>query len=172
MRIFRPVNSETQPHLTNRFSLLETSTVGSTKDMLTLQSPVEDLKTKKAMPQEFSSQPPDPTLVLICSTTLQGGMELPLLIHTISSNTLILISALIDPGATNQFIDIDYVWSKNLCTQCLPRAIHPYVDGTLNEAGYIAEVVNLIVQYGIIQKGPPSMSQVLAEQPSSSDTHG
>jgi len=39
--------------------------------------------------------------------------------------------------------------SKNLCTQCLPRAIPVYnVDGTLNKVGYITEVVDLIVQYG------------------------
>src|SRR5882724_6480942 len=60
-----------------------------------------------------------------------------------------LISTLIDSGATSQFIDIDYVWSKNLHTQHLPRAILVYnVDGTLNKAGYITEVINLIVQYG------------------------
>src|SRR5882724_13717544 len=60
-----------------------------------------------------------------------------------------LISALIDSGSTSQFIEIDYVWSKNLCTQHLPRAIPVYnMDGTLNEAGYITKVINLIVQYG------------------------
>src|SRR5882724_5478875 len=58
-----------------------------------------------------------------------------------------LISALIDSGATGQFIDIDYVWSENLHTQHLPRAIPVYsVDG--NEVGYITEVIDLIVQYG------------------------
>ena len=76
-------------------------------------------------------------------------MELPLKIHTVASNTLMLISALIDLGATGQFIDIDYVWSKNICTQHLPRAIPVHnVDGTLDEVGYITEIINLIVQYG------------------------
>jgi len=153
------------PHLTNRFSLLEMNTVGSTKDMLTPQSPVAEPKTKKAMPQEFSSQPPNLTLDLIHSTTLWQGMELPLWIHTVGSNTPMLISALIDSGATGQFIDIDYVWSKNLCTQCLPRAIPVYnMDGTLNKAGYITEVIDLIVQYGDNSERPPSMSQVLVGQ--------
>jgi len=37
---------------------------------------------------------------------------------------------------------------KNLCTQHLPRAIPIYnVDGTLNEVGYITEVMDLRVQY-------------------------
>jgi len=34
-RIFRPVIGETKPCLTNRFSVLETCTVGFTRDMLT-----------------------------------------------------------------------------------------------------------------------------------------
>src|SRR5882672_10718538 len=137
------------PHSTNRFSVLETSTVGSTKDMLIPQSPIDELKTEKAMPQEPLRQPSDPTPILISSSTLHRGMELPLCIHTIGSNTLLLINALINSGATGQFIDIDYVRSKNLCTQCLPQAIPVYnVDGTLNDAGYITEVINLMVQYG------------------------
>jgi len=77
--------------------------------------------------------------------TLQRGTELPLRIHTGSSNTLMLINM----GATVLFIDIDYVWSKELCTQHLPRAISIYnVGGNLNKASYITEVVDLIVQYG------------------------
>jgi len=58
------------------------------------------------------------------------------------------IKALIDSGAIGLFIDIDYVWSKNLKTQCLLRAILVYnVDGTPNKAGHIIEVINLIVRY-------------------------
>src|SRR5882724_13214961 len=65
------------------------------------------------------------------------------------SNTPLVINALIDSGATGKFIDVDYVRSKNLRTQCLPRAIPVYnVDGTLNDAGYITEVIDLMVQYG------------------------
>ena len=76
-------------------------------------------------------------------------MELPLQIHTVDSNTLMLIISLINLGATGSFIDIDYVWSKNLCTQHLPGALTCYnVDRTLNERGYITEVIDLIVQYG------------------------
>jgi len=70
-------------------------------------------------------------------------------IQTIGRNTPMLINALINLGATGHFIDIDYVQSKNLCTQHLPRAIPVYnVDGTLSEAGYITEVIDLMVQYG------------------------
>src|SRR5467141_2000507 len=137
------------PHSTNKFSVLEMSTVGSTRDMLTLQSPIDEPKTEKAVPQESPRQPPDSTPILIHSSTLRIGMELPLHIHTIGSNTPLLINALIDSGATGRFIDIDYVRSKNLRTQRLPRAIPVYnVDGTLNDAGYITEVVDLMVHHG------------------------
>src|SRR5882724_5351936 len=137
------------PRSTNRFSGLETSTVGPTRDMLTQQSSVEEPRTKKAMPNEPPCRSSDPTPILVCSTTLQRGAELPLQIYTIGSNTPLLINALINSGATGKFIDIDYVRSKNLHTQRLPRAIPVYnVDGTLNDAGYITEVVDLLVQYG------------------------
>src|SRR5882672_7419978 len=99
------------PRSTNKFSVLETSTVGSTRDMLTLQSPVDELKTEKAVPRESPHQPPDSTPILIRSSTFGRGTELPLHIHTIGSNTPLLINALIDSGATGWFIDIDYVRS-------------------------------------------------------------
>src|SRR5882672_7308323 len=107
------------PNLTNRFSVLETSTVGSTRDMLTPQSHIDEPKTKKAMPQEPPHQPSDLTPNLIHSTTLCRGMELPLCIHTVGSNTPLLINSLINSGATSQFIDVDSIRSKNLNTQCL-----------------------------------------------------
>src|SRR5882672_399838 len=108
------------PHSTNRFSVLEMSSVGSTRDMLTLQSPVDEPRTEKAMPKEPPCQPSDLTPVLVHSTTLCRWMELPLHIHTVCSNTLLLINTLMNSGATGQFIDVDYVRSKNLCTQCVP----------------------------------------------------
>src|SRR5882672_9058857 len=59
-----------------------------------------------------------------------------------------MITTLINLGATRHFINIEYVWSKNLWTQHLPRAIPAYnMDGTLNEARYIMEIVDLIFQY-------------------------
>jgi len=64
------------------------------------------------------------------------------------SNFLLLIVTLIDLGATGKFIDIDYIWLNKLHTQCLSRAIPLYNgEGTLNEAGYITKVVDLIFQY-------------------------
>src|SRR5882724_11092425 len=90
------------PHLTNRFSVLEASTVGFMRDMLTPQSTAKELKTEQAMPPKSSYQPPDPTPLLIHSMTLQEGMEIPLQIHAVGSNSPLLIVTLIDSGATGK----------------------------------------------------------------------
>jgi len=46
------------------------------------------------------------------------------------------------------FIDVEFVWLKNIWTHQLPRAILVYnIDGTPNEARHITEVIDLIVQY-------------------------
>jgi len=103
------------------------------------------------MPENPLSQPSNPTPVFFHLTSLQRGTEIPLLLNTIDSNTPMSVKALVDlAGTTGQFIDIEYVWEKNLWTQSLPRGILVYnVDGTLNdhEAGYITKVVDLIVWY-------------------------
>src|SRR5882724_6758852 len=136
------------PHLTNRFSVLETSTVGSTKDMLTPPSPVTiEPKTEPVMPEHPTPQLAK-TPLLMQSATLQRGTDIPLHLNTIDSNTPMSVEALIDSGATGMFINIEFVRSKNIWTHRLPRAILVYnVDRTPNEAGHITEVVDLIVQY-------------------------
>ena len=136
------------PNLTNRFSVLEASSVGSMRDMLTPQSIANELKTEQAVPQKSSHQPLNPTPLLVHSTILWRGTEIPLQIHAVGSNTLLLLVTPINLGAMGKFNEIDYVQLNNLCTQCLPQAIPIYnVDGTLNEVGYITEVMDLRVQY-------------------------
>src|SRR5882724_6766105 len=83
---------KSMPHQTNRFSVLEASTVGSTEDMLTLQSPVTtEPRTKQAVPE----LPP----FLIHSATLCRGTDIPLQLNNIDSNTPMSIKALIDSGS-------------------------------------------------------------------------
>ena len=116
--------------------------------MLTPQSVSNELRTKKSVPQESTHQPSNPTHLLIHSMTLQRGTEIPLQIHAVGHNSPLMILTLINSGATGKLIDIDYVWSNNLHTQRLLQIIPICnVDGTLNEAGYISEVMDLIVQY-------------------------
>jgi len=56
--------------------------------------------------------------------------------------------AMVDTGATGDFIDQDFVTQEKLPTCKLFQLIPVYnVDGMLNEAGSIREVVNVIMTY-------------------------
>src|SRR5882724_5585201 len=104
------------PCQTNRFLVLETSTVGSTKDMLNLQSPVTiDLRTKQVMLKQPPLQPSENPF-LVQSTLLQRGANIPLCLSTVDSNTLMFVKALINSGATRMFINIKFMRSKNIQT--------------------------------------------------------
>jgi len=56
--------------------------------------------------------------------------------------------AMVDTSATGDFIDQDFVARAKLPTRKLSQPIQVYnVDGTLNEAGSICEVVDMIMTY-------------------------
>jgi len=56
--------------------------------------------------------------------------------------------AMVDTGATGDFIDQDFVTRAKLLTCKLSQPIPVYnMDGTLNEAGSICEVVDMIMTY-------------------------
>ena len=56
--------------------------------------------------------------------------------------------AMVDTGATGDFIDQDFVTRAKLPTRKLSQLISVYnVDGMLNEARSIREVVNMIMTY-------------------------
>jgi len=56
--------------------------------------------------------------------------------------------AMVDTGATGDFIDQDFVTREKLPTRKLSQLILVYnVDGTLNKAGGIHEVVDVIMTY-------------------------
>jgi len=56
--------------------------------------------------------------------------------------------AMVDTGATGDFVDQDFVDQAKLPTRKLSQPIPVYnVDGMLNKAGSIREVVNMIMTY-------------------------
>ena len=74
-----------------------------------------------------------------------------LLIHlkTTDMREEALSEAIVDTGATGDFIDQDFVQNAKLPTRKLLQPILVYnVDGTLNEAGSIHEIVDMIMSYG------------------------
>src|SRR6266542_3748908 len=60
-----------------------------------------------------------------------------------------LSKAIVDTGAIDDFIDQDIVQNAKLPTHNLSQPIPVYnIDGTLNEAGSIHEVIDMIMTYG------------------------
>ena len=76
-------------------------------------------------------------------------------------------SSLIDSRATGEFIDQQYVKSCRLQTRKLSRLIPVHnIDGTLNEAGSITELVDLILWYkGHLEKTLFAVTSLEKEKP-------
>jgi len=73
---------------------------------------------------------------------------LPIHLKTMDTMEETSTEAMVDTGATGDFIDQDFVTQAKLPTCKLSQLIQVYnVDGTLNEAGSICEVVNMIMTY-------------------------
>jgi len=73
-----------------------------------------------------------------------------LVIHLKTTDTMeeTSMEAMVDTGATGDFIDQDFVTQAKLPTRKLSQPILVYnVDGMLNEAGSIREVVDMIMTY-------------------------
>src|SRR5215475_2256717 len=89
-----------------------------------------------------------PRRYVISAIPSQNSIELPVQVQTTDTGEVLNPKALLDCGATGQFIDRDYVKENRLTTRTLSRPIPIYnVDGTLNEAGSIREVVDLVLNY-------------------------
>ena len=77
-------------------------------------------------------------------------------VHTVDSNCLLVMKALIDCGAMAEFINHEFVCAHELWTYPIPHPISLYnVDGSPNEIGKITEAIDLVVQY----KGHRSQSK-------------
>jgi len=63
------------------------------------------------------------------------------------------VKALLDCGATESFIDRDFVHSKGMNTRTLSHNIPVFnIDGSPNEAGQISEVVDVVLRYKTYSK--------------------
>jgi len=80
---------------------------------------------------------------------MQGtSLLLPVEIGTMDTSKLYSIKALLDCGATGSFIDRDFIRSKGMNTQTLSSNISVFnVDGSLNEAGQISEIIDVVLRY-------------------------
>ena len=86
----------------------------------------------------------------------QRSTYIPIQVHTVNSNCPLAMKALIDCGATGEFIDHEFVRAHELRTYQLPHLIRLYnADGLSNEIRKITEAIDLVVQY----KGHKSWSK-------------
>jgi len=73
---------------------------------------------------------------------------LPIEISTTDTSEVHSIKALLDSGATGNFIDKDFVHTKGISTWSISHPIPVFnVDGSPNETGQISKVVDVILCY-------------------------
>ena len=73
---------------------------------------------------------------------------LPIEIGTTDTSEVHSVKALLDSGATGNFIDKDFVRMKGISTWNISRPIPVFnVDGSPNEARQISEVVDVVLCY-------------------------
>ena len=73
---------------------------------------------------------------------------LPIEIGTTDTSEVHSVKALLDSGATGNFIDKDFVRTKGISTRSISRPIPVFnIDGSPNEAGRISEVVDVVLRY-------------------------
>jgi len=78
---------------------------------------------------------------------------LPIEVSTTDTSKVHFVKALLDSGATSNFVDRDFVQTKGINTQSISRPILVYnVNGFPNEAGQISEVVDVVLHYKIHSK--------------------
>ena len=87
---------------------------------------------------------------LIIRSLEEGPNSIRILVHLKTTDTLEEVStdALVDCGATRDFIDEGFVERSKIPTQNLSQPIPMFnVDGSLNEAGSITKVADMIMTY-------------------------
>ena len=96
-------------------------------------------KWEKALPQK---------LTIAAAEGISTSLNLKVEIETTDTTERKSVVALLDSGATGECIDRNYAKSQQFKLLQLTRPIPVYnVDGSLNEAGSITEVVSLILCY-------------------------
>jgi len=87
-------------------------------------------------------------LVIVSVEDGSTSLKLKVELETTDTGEVKSINSFMDSGATGEFNDRHYAKSNRLHTRKLSKPIPVYnVDGTLNEAGSITEVVDLILRY-------------------------
>jgi hypothetical protein len=139
----------------NRFSVLSVDTISESNELVEKIQDVQNDLTPHPTPPNRVYRPKwerqIPAKLIIASLEDENNnrsLKLKVSIETTDTGEVKSLNALIDSGATGKFIDRDYVKTNRMTTKTLYRPIPVYnVDGTLNEAGSITEMVDLVLRY-------------------------
>jgi len=146
----RPAKSAPRSLLVNRFAVLDVEEVNTDvhepidAPLLSLSDPDRTTqpwkpKWEKRLPKRLSVNTLD---------TRGTSIILPIEVSTTDTSEVHFVKALLDSGATGNFIDRDFVQTKGINTRSISRPILVYnVDGSPNEAGQISEVVDVVLRY-------------------------
>jgi hypothetical protein len=136
----------------NRFAILTIDNIPEIDESLENQ----DVQTNKVSKEPVPVRPrweksfPDHFIVDALDETEGPRRSLTLKVELQATDTgeVKSVRALLDSGATGMFIDTEYVKANRFSTRTLSHPIPVRnVDGTLNEAGSVREVVELVLRY-------------------------
>jgi hypothetical protein len=145
------VNSMPLLQSVNRFACLaeESINVNNTSDAA--PEPVEDIQiAPKPTPccQVPKWEHQLPKCYVVASTPGPKSLHLKVELQTTDTGEVLATNALLDCRATGLFINTEYVKWKWLTVRNLARPILVYnVNGTLDEAGAISGIVDVVLQY-------------------------
>jgi hypothetical protein len=135
------------PCLTNCFSILSVDQCNESDSLdENISGSTPSASSKEAEVPNNPSLNPPPVILIRSGRAL--STELNLHLETVDNHNPFQVQALLDSGATDLFVDEEFVKAKNLTRTKLPRSIPVYnIDGSLNEHGSVKETVDLVVRY-------------------------
>ena len=144
----RPAKSAPRSLLVNRFAVLNVEEV-NTDICEPIDAPPSSAPVRTALPRRPKWEKRLPRQLSANTLDARGtSIILPIEIGTTDTSEVHSVKALLDSGATGNFIDKDFVRVKGISTRNISRPIPVFnVDGSPNEAGQISEVVDVVLRY-------------------------
>jgi len=145
-----PAKSTPQSLLVNRFAVLDVEEVNTD-----IREPIDAPLLPPSNPDR-TTQPRKPKwekrlpkqLSVNTLDARKTSIILPIEVGTTDTSEVHSVKVLLDSRATGNFIDRDFVQTKDINTRSISRPIPVYnVDGSPNEAGQISEVVDVVLRY-------------------------
>jgi len=134
----------------NRFAVLDVEEVNTEMsepiDAPSLSSSAPDRTTQSQKPKWEKRLPK--RLSVNTLDTHGTSIILPIEVSTTDTSEVHSVKALLDSGATGNFIDRDFIQMKDINARSISRPIPVYnMDGSPNETGQISEVVDVVLHY-------------------------